>query len=178
MYPVIRLGIEMGVAALSAPIAIEATHVSRHTCFPWDVDPWGEMNNGRILTLYDLGRVPLLARTGVTAALKRRGWKMTMAGANVRYRRRITMFERVELRSRIVGRDARFLYIAQSMWRSETEAASSIVYRAATYAGKGIVPTDDVVAELGHPDWNPPMRDWVAAWSAAEDQRPWPPPRA
>ena len=39
----------------------------------------------------------------------------------------------------------------------------------------GIVPTDRVVAAWGHSDWRPPLPDWVAAWSAAEALRPWPP---
>ena len=54
MYPLIRLGIELALARAAPPLAVDGVHVSHHTCWPWDVDPWLELNNGRTLTLYDL----------------------------------------------------------------------------------------------------------------------------
>ena len=59
MYPFLRLGLEVLRARRAPPLPIDGVHVSHHTCWPWDLDPWGELNNGRTLTLYDLGRVPL-----------------------------------------------------------------------------------------------------------------------
>ena len=47
------------------PTAGGDTHVSTQLCWPWDLDPWIELNNGRTLTLYDLGRLPLSQRTGL-----------------------------------------------------------------------------------------------------------------
>jgi len=39
----------------------------------------------------------------------------------------------------------------------------------------GIVSTDQVLAELGPDITLPQIPDWVEAWVAAEDLRPWPP---
>ena len=78
------------------------THVSHHYCLPWDIDLWRELNNGRTLTLYDLGRIPLAGRVGLIKVLRRERWGLTMAGASVRYRRRIRVFDRIEMRSRLV----------------------------------------------------------------------------
>ena len=47
------------------PLPVLGTHVSHHRCWPWDLDPWVELNNGRTLTLYDLGRIPMAQRTGL-----------------------------------------------------------------------------------------------------------------
>ena len=88
MYPSLRLGIELALARRSPPLALGAVHVSHHTCWPWDIDPWLELNNGRTLTLYDLGRVPLAARSGLVRALRANRWGLTVAGSSVRYRRR------------------------------------------------------------------------------------------
>ena len=117
MYPFLRLGLELALARARRPLPLDGVHVSRHTCWPWDIDPWGELNNGRTLTLYDLGRVPLAVRTGLVAALRRNGWGLAVAGASVRYRRRVRAFERLEMRSAFVGRDPRFLYVHQAMFR-------------------------------------------------------------
>ena len=65
--PLIRLGIELALARRAPPLPVDGVHVSHHTCWPWDIDPWRELNNGRTLTLYDLGRVPLAVRSGLVA---------------------------------------------------------------------------------------------------------------
>jgi acyl-CoA thioesterase FadM len=148
MYPFLRLGIELALARRAGPLPIDGVHHSRHTCWPWDLDPWVELNNGRTLTLYDLGRVPLAVRCGLVAALRARGWGLTVAGASVRFRRRVRAFDRIEMRSAFVGRDARFLYVQQAMFRGG-DALSGLLIRAAVTGPGGIVPTDEVMAAIG-----------------------------
>jgi acyl-CoA thioesterase FadM len=174
MYPFLRLALEMRRARRMAPLPLGGVHVAPVRCLPWDVDPWGELNNGRTLTLYDLGRLPLFQRTGLLDVCRARGWGVTMAGCVVRWRRRVRPLERLEMRSAAVGRDARFLYVHQTMWR-DGEAASAAVYRVATVGPGGIVPPAALLAARGAPDWDPPLPDWIAAWAAAEAARPWPP---
>lgn len=174
MYPFIRMITEMVIHRKAEPLPLDGTHVSYHTCMPWDLDFWLELNNGRTLTLYDLGRIPLAGRIGLIAVLRKNRWGLTMAGASVRYRKRVRMFQRFEMRSTGVGRDARFIYVHQSMWR-KGEAISSILYRTAVTDKNGIVPTDLVAKELGDPDWKPQLPEWVENWIKAEATRPWPP---
>ncbi len=176
MYPVLRFAIEMAITAQAGPLPLDGTHVSRHTCMPWDIDPFLELNNGRMLTLADLGRIPLVVRTGLFSTLRRNGWGLALAGVSVRYRRRVRMFHRFELRSRCIGRDERFIYIHQVLWR-RGEALASLLYRGAVTGPGGIVATDRVADALGQPDWRPEMPGWVGAWIAAEGQRAWPPER-
>lgn len=174
MYPFLRLGLEILLNARAEPLPIDGVHVSHHTCLPFDIDPWRELNNGRTLTLYDLGRIPLTTRTGLRRTIRAQGWGLAVAGVAMRYRRRVRVFHRVEMRSASIGHDGRFLYMHQAMYRAG-EALSNGVYRIAVTGPDGIVPTDRVVAAWGHSDWRPPLPDWVAAWSAAEALRPWPP---
>jgi acyl-CoA thioesterase FadM len=174
MYPFVRLGIELALARRAPPLPFDGVHVSHHTCWPWDLDPWRELNNGRTLTLYDLGRVPLVHRTGLVSSLKSNGWGLTVAGSSVRYRRRIRAFDRFETRSAYIGRDARFLYIHQAMFRAG-EPLSSALFRGAVTSPAGIVATDRVVAALGVPDHPATQPAWAEAWSKAEDRRQWPP---
>ncbi|MEM8577528.1 MAG: thioesterase family protein [Pseudomonadota bacterium] len=149
-------------------------HTSRHICMPWDIDMFAEMNNGRMLTLYDLGRFQLAARVGLIDALIRNGWALTIAGSSTRYRKRITAFQRFETRSRMICWDDRFMYLEQSMWTKGT-CASHVLYRtAALEKGKVIAPSR-VGEALGLDPTSPPMPDWVKAWTEAEAQRIWPP---
>ncbi|MHA6324527.1 acyl-CoA thioesterase [Roseivivax sp. CAU 1753] len=175
MYPFARLFKEIWVHRKAAPLAVGEDHVSHHMCWPWDLDMWWELNNGRTLTLYDLGRIPLAARGGLIPAMRTHKWGLTVAGSSVRYRRRIRMFDRIEMRSRIVTWDARFMYIEQSMWKSNGDCASHALYRTAVTDRNGIVPPSRVAEALGIAAAPPEMPAWIAAWSSAEDQRPWPP---
>ncbi|WP_238365679.1 acyl-CoA thioesterase [Mesobacterium pallidum] len=175
MYPVLRMTKEMARARRMGPLDPEGTHVSYHRCWPWDIDMFLELNNGRTLTLYDLGRVPLAQRTGFLAALRTGGWSMTMAGAMVRYRRRVRPFASLRMTSRLACWDHRFFYLEQTMWLASGEAANNCVYRAAVVGKDGIVPPQTVAEVMGHAAPSPEVPAWIAAWVAAEDLRPWPP---
>ncbi len=174
MYPFLRFAKEMLKFRNAPPLGLLDTHISHHRCWPWDLDPWTELNNGRTLTLYDLGRIPMAMRTGLTGVLRKNGWGITVAGNTTRYRRRVRGLERYELRSRCVGWDARFLYIEQSMWVGEN-CANHILIRSAFTSAKGIVPPAQVIAAMGKDGTPPALPDWVQAWISADAERPWPP---
>jgi acyl-CoA thioesterase FadM len=176
MYPVIRFAKALVLSRKALPLGLGQTHVSHHRCWPWDLDIWMELNNGRTLTLYDLGRIPLAQRSGLLTLLRRERWGLTMAGAVVRYRRRVRAFDRIEMRSRLIGWDARFMYLEQSMWKANGDCASHAVYRGAVTDRSGIVPTERVLAAMGtDPAAAPTLPEWVRDWLLAEDKRPWPP---
>ncbi len=174
MYPFLRLGLATLKSRTEPPLAMGEAHVSHHRIWPWDLDPWVELNNGRTLTLYDLGRIPMARRNGLAATLRREGWRVTVAGSSVRYRRRVQLFDRLEMRTRTLGRDARFFYVHQAMYR-DGEATSALLVRTAVIDAGGIVATDRVAAAMGAPDWRPELPAWVRAWAEADAARPWPP---
>jgi acyl-CoA thioesterase FadM len=174
MYPFARLALALGMASRQPRLGLFDPHVSRHICWPWDLDPWRELNNGRTLTLYDLGRTPLAMRSGLVDALRANGWGMTVAGSSVRYRRRVRMFDRVTMVSRLLGWDARFLYLDQSMW-SGADCTSQALIRSAVTSAHGIVAPETVARAMEHAGAGPALPGWVVAWAGAEAQRPWPP---
>ncbi|WP_209426079.1 acyl-CoA thioesterase [Pararhodobacter sp. SW119] len=174
MYPVIRMVKEAMLARRMPKLELFGTHVSHHICWPWDLDVWWELNNGRTLTLYDLGRIPLTVRLGLPAVLSRKGWGMTVAGSTVRYRRRVRVFHEVKMHSRLVGWDARFLYVEQSMWRGN-EALNHVLLRQAITGPEGIVAPAHLIAALNGPEHAPALPAWIAGWIDADAKRPWPP---
>ncbi|WP_319825371.1 acyl-CoA thioesterase [Thalassovita sp.] len=175
MYPVVRFTKEFIKFRKAPALAFDGTHVSHHMCMPWDIDLWMELNNGRTLTIYDLGRMILAKRVGLLGALTRNRWGMTMAGAVVRYRRRIRVFETVEMRSRAVCWDDRFLYLEQSMWKKDGECANHVVYRTAVTDKNGIVAPEVVIRNIMGTVPVVETPDWIAKWIEAESARPWPP---
>jgi acyl-CoA thioesterase FadM len=175
MYPYARMLKELWISRNATPLRMGEVHVSHHRCWPWDIDMWMELNNGRTLTLYDLGRIPMARRSGLLSVLRRRQWGLTMAGVTVRYRRRIRTFERIEMRSRALFWDDRFLYIEQSMWKADGECANHALYRAAVTDHAGIVAPARVAEALGVAAKSPEPPAWAKTWIASEAERPWPP---
>lgn len=175
MFPFVRLAKDLFVASRQTPIGLTDLHVSRHVVWPWDLDAFAELNNGRTLTLYDLGRLGMGVRAGLIKTLKQEKWALTMAGSSVRYRRRLHAFQRFEMRSHAVCWDDKFVYIEQSMWKPGGECASHVLYRAAATDKNGIVTPDRVLRAMGQDVTSPPIPGWIKAWIDAEALRPWPP---
>ncbi len=174
MYPFFRLTREVIRNRTAERLPLLGTHGGRHICWPWDIDPWMELNNGRTLTLYDMGRVGLFLRIGIVPVMRENGWTGTVAGSSFRYRRRVRAFDRYELRSRMIGWDRRFFYAEQSMWRSG-DCTSHGLLRMAITDRNGLVETARVAEAFGYTAERPILPGWVRAWIDAEGQRPWPP---
>lgn len=174
MYPILRFWGALRHSRKQPPLGLFDAHVSQIRCLPWDIDPWIELNNGRTLTLYDIGRIPLAIRTGMAQVSRDRGWGIAVAGVSVRYRRRIKTFERVTMLSRMLGWDARFQYLEQSLWKG-ADCANQMLLRWAVTGPDGIVPPPEVARAMGHYGPSPALPDWVHNWIEAEGSRPWPP---
>ncbi len=173
MYPFVRISKEL-IKFRNAPrLKIGDTHASHHICWPWDIDIFLEMNNGRVLTLFDIGRITLFQRMGLPRVMRDHRLAGTIAGSSVRYRRRVRAFDRIEMRSRIVGWDDRFIYAEQSMWRGN-ECTSHALLRMAVTDRNGLVPTARLIDILGEiPVLS--MPEWATNWAGADATRPWPP---
>jgi len=176
MYPIIRFLTTCIKAYLADQITIDNISATSFRIRPWDIDMFIELNNGRVLTLYDLGRFDFSIRMGLAKALRQNKWGLVVAGSTVRYRRRIRMFEKVTIYTQIAGYEERWIYIVQSMWVKGQPASSILLRTGITNKGK-VVPARDVIDALGIEDWNPLLHPWVKDWIHSEESRPWPPPK-
>lgn len=174
MYPFFRMAKEIVKFRNAPAIEIGQDHVSHHICWPWDLDFWFELNNGRTLSIYDLGRIPMASRLGLLTTLRKQSWGLTVAGSSVRYRKRVRAFDRLEMHSRVTTWDDRFIYLEQSMWH-KGECTSHAMFRTAVTDNNGIVTTDRVMASLGLDGPRPELPNWISDWIVSENGRPWPP---
>jgi acyl-CoA thioesterase FadM len=139
-----------------------------------DIDFYPELNNGRHLTMMDMGRLDLAMRMGLLRVVHEQGWGLAVGGASVRYRHRLKAFMRFHLHSRIVGMDDRWFYFRQDTIRGGRIHSSALV-RTAITSREGIVAPRKVLEALGGAasEWDPGMPEWVKAWADAEELRPW-----
>lgn len=176
MYPFYRLISTLLHAHSQPKLALDAVCEIHFRCRPWDLDLFMEMNNGRVLTLYDLGRFSLSVRTGLVNVLRQNKWGLAVAGSSVRYRKRIHAFNFVTMKTQLAGFDERWFFIAQSMWVNQQPCSSVLVRTCVTNAKTGkSIPTRTVAEALGAEDLHSGLPDWVQAWVEADAKRPWPP---
>ena len=75
------------------------------TVLPNDIDPFMELNNGRYVTLLDLGRYAYGGRIKMGTFLKKNNWSLTIVGTYNEYRYRLKLFRKFQLKSKIIGYD-------------------------------------------------------------------------
>lgn len=140
-----------------------------------DIDNYLEMNNGRILTLFDLGRADFAIRVGLGKKLLTNGWGLVVAGSTVQYRKRIRAFNHVTIKTHIAAIDEKWFYIEQSMWVKDQCANTALLRTAVTSLKTGKpIKTDKVLSALGYDDIALPPSEWVQAWIDADKLRPFP----
>jgi len=121
-----------------------------------------------------LGRIGLAQRTGILDALGKNGSGLTIAGASIRYRKRIRPFAKFRMVSKAVGWSDRFVYFEQTIWLGQ-DCAVQALFRAAFTDKNGMVNPALVLAAVGLDEPSPQKPDWVQAWIDADNTRPWPP---
>lgn len=146
-----------------------AASVVRFRVLPNDLDINLHMNNGRYLTLMDLGRADLMIRTGLLGPMLRRRWMPVLGGASVRYRRPLGPFETFVLRTRVLCWDAKWLFIEHRVEKPDGHLACHAVVKGLFLAPGGArIPPSEILAVLGQDLVSPPMPAGVAAWLESE----------
>ena len=176
MYPYIRTAKSFLVDSFRSKISFSDTHISYLICWPWDIDMWGELNNGRALSLFDLGRYGLSLRAGLFSGYFKHKIHMTVAGVSIRYRHRITTFQRLEMRTRIIFHNERFLYFEQVLLLKDGRCAVQRLMRIAVVENRKLVRPEYASKKVLDIKLEPMIcPDWVNKWIKTEERRPWPP---
>jgi acyl-CoA thioesterase FadM len=165
---ILRL-IRVLIAALwRTPLDLFEESVVRFRVWPGDLDFTLHMNNGRYLTLMDLGRLDLMARQGTLKQAHRNRWQPVVAAQTILYRRALKPFQRYSLHSRLVCWDDKFIYLEQRFQTGDKLAASAIVKAAVRKNGRTLRPREMLKA-IGRERRSPPMPPAIKAWALAEE---------
>ncbi len=133
---------------------------------PTDIDLLRHMNNGRYLSLFDLGRWDLLTRAGLVAAMTKQGWYAVVAAETITFRRSLELGQRFDLETRLIGHDDRAVYLEhRALVKGEIYARAMIRARILRRTG-GTVPHDELFAAVGRPEGLPDIEPWVHDWAA------------
>lgn len=139
--------------------------------WPWDIDMFMELNNGRYQTMMDIGRFEVGIRVGLFEVLKANDWGLMVGGISSRYRRRLKPFQKFTLHSQIQCYDERWFYFRQWFTVGDTIHASFLV-RTAITSKQGLVKPIDLVNQMPfsediHNTYNH-KSDWIKTWEASD----------
>jgi acyl-CoA thioesterase FadM len=154
------------------------THeVSRLTfrVWPTDLDVSMHMNNGRYLTLMDLGRLDFMVRTGLWRPLVRHRWTPIASGIAIRFRRELRLFDRVHLETRLLAWSDVTVVMEQVLRFASGPRQGQVASRALFKGGlydrrtKAFLPVARLMQEIGVQAELPPLTPDVEAFLKADE---------
>ena len=139
----------------------------RRRVWPGDLDELRHVNNGVYLSMLDLARYELLKRSGVWERMKAAGVYPVVAAQSIAYRKSLRLGQRFEIETRILGYDARAVYLEQRfVVHGEVYARAYIVGRFLRRGG-GVVPMSELAANVGIDLEAHPAPQWLHEWARA-----------
>ena len=152
-----------------------ATSLLRFRVWPHDLDLSLHMNNGRYLTIMDLGRLDVMLGSGLWRAVLRHKWTPIASTVKIRFRREMRAFARYRLETRILAWDADAVVMEQ-VFILETgprtgQVAAHALFKGGLYdrAAKKFVPIARLMAEVGVAAESPPLTPEVDAFLRADE---------
>jgi acyl-CoA thioesterase FadM len=144
---------------------------------PTDLDLNGHLNNGRYLTIMDLGRLDHVLRSGLWRPIWRNGWAPMLGSAAIRFRRELRLLQRFTLETRIAAWSDTTAVMEQTFFVASGPNKGQMAARALVRAGfydrkdRSFVTVKRLIAELGLPaeqTESPPLTAEIEAFLKAE----------
>ena len=136
---------------------------------PTDLDLNFHMNNGRFLSVMDLGRIDLIIRMGMLKTLSNNGWYPVIGAIHTTFRKSLYLFERYDIVSHIVGWDEKWVYLSQTIERNGEEVATAHM-KTLFMSEDGKVPTALIAEALGDGGASADVPEDIAKLMRGRDQ--------
>lgn len=163
MHLILRTLLRLFMSRRRPSISIWGSGSVAMRVLPTDIDLALHVNNGMYFSLFDLGRLDLMVRSGVWSGMRRRRWSPVAAGETISFRRSLRLGQRYSLETRIVGLDERAVYFEQrAVVHGEIYARAHVATRLVSPSGP--VTIDEIIAAFGAPPADLVLPEWISAW--------------
>lgn len=143
-------------------------HVFNLRVLPNDID-FFRLSNDRYLSLMDLGRFGYAFRVGLFLTFLKNRWFPIARVAAVRYRYPLWLFQKYQLRSRLIYWDTEWFWTEHRFARNNRTVAIGII-KVAMIGPRGIVPTATVIGATRESVTPLPIPKIIADLLNVEDQ--------
>lgn len=173
MYPYIKLLSVLTKSRFRSNLKLNDSCSIKFRVGITDIDLFMELNHARYLSLMEIARWDFSSRIGLLGFMKKNKWGLVVGAVNIRYRRRIPLFAKFELTTKMICHDGRWVYLLHEFYRGNKICASALI-KAGVTSKEGLVNAPVVAKAMGQDNWGDEVPEWVNAWIKAEGQRPWP----
>jgi YbgC/YbaW family acyl-CoA thioester hydrolase len=150
----------------------------RRRVWPGDLDELRHVNNGVYLSMLDLARYELLKRSGVWGRMREAGLYPVVGAQTIAYRKSLRLGQRFAIETRILGYDARAVYLEQRFVVHGEVYARAYILGRFLRRGAGVASMADVAATVGididaHPAPEE-LHEWARAVALPSTRQPAP----
>jgi acyl-CoA thioesterase FadM len=144
--------------------------------WPHDLDLSLHMNNGRYLTLMDLGRLDVMVRSGLWREVLRHRWTPIASAITIRFQRELRPFRKFRLDTRLLCWDANLVVMEQTFvidgGPRDGQVAARALFKGGLYDRKErrFIQIAQLMALLGVSEISPPATPEVEAFLHADDR--------
>jgi acyl-CoA thioesterase FadM len=164
MYPWLRL-ISVGASALkqSRIDLFEPTRVNLRV-WPDDIDGNLHVNNGRYLTLADLGRVTWFLRSGVLSQARRFHAIPLIADSIAKFRRDLKLLQTFTIETRLAGWERRCIFLEHRFLVDE-HVSGLVAVRCVFKSGRRTIYPSELLGGLSTRTQSPVLPAWLSQFS-------------
>lgn len=144
--------------------------------WPHDLDLSFHLNNGRYLTLMDLGRLDAMVRSGLWREVLHHKWTPIASAITIRFQRELRLFQKFRLDTKLLCWDASLVVMEQIFvfdgGPREGQVAARALFKGGLYDRKErkFVEIARLMSLLGVSETSPPATAEVEAFLHADDQ--------
>jgi acyl-CoA thioesterase FadM len=130
------------------PMEINETSIISMRVLPTDLDLNFHMNNGRYLTIMDIGRTELVIRSGLHKLVIAEKLSAVASGININFFKPLAPLEKYELHTSVLTWDESWFYLKQEFIKDNQIKASAIAKVIFLKKGKRVRP-DYLLKKMG-----------------------------
>ena len=123
------------------------------------------MNNGVYLSILDLGRLDMLVRSGIWAIVNARGWYPVVVAETISFRKSLTLWQRFDVESRVLGFDDKAVYVEQRFTVDGEIYAKAFIRGRFLKRSGGVVPMHELLDAVGPVPAAASVPTWLHEWS-------------
>jgi acyl-CoA thioesterase FadM len=145
------------------PLGLLETSVIEGRVWPTDLDNNIHMNNGRYLTIMDLGRFDWILSCGFLGLCLKNHWFPIVGALKITYLKPLKPFQKFQLKTRVLGWDAKWIYVEQIFEADGVLCAKSVLQ--GLFHGKQTkVTTSEWLKAAGYAKKSPRLPQDVQSW--------------
>lgn len=131
------------------PIDVLGITTTNLRILPNDLDLNMHMNNGRYLTVMDLGRIEFIVRNGILKLARKHKWMPIAGGISIEYLRPLKLWQKYTITTQCVSWDDKWFYLAQKFECDNKVMARALVKALFRGRDASILPSE-ILSMLGH----------------------------